>query len=145
MSRVSPSALVHNHWLKYSTGCAIASEGIYPALIGSDVGCGIALYRLSASASRARSNPRKIASLLIGLDEPWSGSVSEWLARYGITQESDFDKPSLGTVGSGNHFAEICTPERIVDESAAASLGIKEDALYLLGMYNLRAALYQSV
>lgn len=114
-------------------GCAIAAEGIYPALIGSDVGCGIALYRLSASASRAKANPKKIASLLKGLDEPWSGSTSEWLARYGITRTSEFDSTSLGTVGSGNHFAEICAPEKIVDPVAVTSLNIDEGALYLLG------------
>lgn len=116
-------------------GCAIAADGIYPALIGSDVGCGIGLYRLSASASRAKANPKKFASLLKNLDEPWSGSTSEWLARYGIKRTSQFDQASLGTVGSGNHFAEICTPERIVDLAVAASLNIDEDALYLLGKY----------
>ncbi|KDR81683.1 hypothetical protein GALMADRAFT_239804 [Galerina marginata CBS 339.88] len=117
---------------RFPIGCAIGSEGIYPALIGSDVGCGIALYRLSSSAARARANPKKLASLLQGLDEPWSGSVTEWLAHYGIERTSEFDKDSLGTVGSGNHFAEICTPERIVDASIATSLNIDEDALYLL-------------
>ncbi|KJA27100.1 hypothetical protein HYPSUDRAFT_84006 [Hypholoma sublateritium FD-334 SS-4] len=117
---------------RFPIGCAIAAEGIYPALIGSDVGCGIALYRLSASASRAKANPKKIASLLKGLDEPWSGSTSEWLTRYGITRSSEFDSTSLGTVGSGNHFAEICAPEKIVDPVAATSLNIDEGALYLL-------------
>ncbi|KAF8965258.1 tRNA-splicing ligase [Flammula alnicola] len=117
---------------RFPIGCAIAAEGIYPALIGSDVGCGIALYPLSSSASRARANPKKLASLLKGLDDPWSGSTAEWLAKYGIERSSDFDKDSLGTVGAGNHFAEICTPERIVDASAAASMNIAQDALYLL-------------
>ena len=97
------------------------------------MGCGIALYRLSGSASRVRANPKKIAALLKGLDEPWSGSASEWLARYGITRTSEFDSTSLGTVGSGNHFAEICATEKIVDPAVAASLNIDEGALYLLG------------
>ncbi|CAA7271636.1 unnamed protein product [Cyclocybe aegerita] len=117
---------------RFPIGCAIASEGIYPALIGSDVGCGIALYRLSSSAARARANPKKLASLLRGIDEPWSGSVSEWLAQYGIARTSAFDKDALGTVGSGNHFAEICTPEKIIDASIAGTLKVEEDALYLL-------------
>ncbi|KAF8163370.1 release factor H-coupled R [Crassisporium funariophilum] len=114
---------------RFPIGCAIASDGIYPALIGSDVGCGIALYRLS---SRGKLNPKKLASLLQGLDEPWSGSVSGWLARYGIERSSQYDHDSLGTVGSGNHFAEICTPERIIDASVASSLDIDENSLYLL-------------
>lgn len=122
-----------DHGLNNSSGFAVASEGIYPALIGSDIGCGIALYRLSSSASRARANPKKLASLLRGLDDPWTGSVSAWLSQYNIDRVSEFDQSSLGTVGSGNHFAEICTPEKILDSSIAASLNIEEEALYLLG------------
>lgn len=115
-----------------STGCAIACEGVYPALIGSDVGCGIALYRLSSSTRLL--NPKKIAATLRGLDEPWSGSVSEWLAKYGINQASPFDASSLGTVGAGNHFAEICMVEKIVDIPSAGALQIREDDRFLLGM-----------
>ncbi|KAJ7172396.1 release factor H-coupled R [Mycena filopes] len=70
---------------------------------------------------------------LIGSDdEPWSGSVSSWLSNYGITRVSSFDESSLGTVGAGNHFAELCTVERIVDDAAAAQLGVLADGLYLL-------------
>lgn len=90
------------------------------------------MYRLSSA--RARFKPKKLASLLQGLDEAWSGSVSDWLAQYGIDRTSDFDRDSLGTVGSGNHFAEICTPERIIDDSIGSSLNIQEGALYLLGI-----------
>lgn len=91
---------------RFPVGCAIAAEGIYPALIGSDVGCGIALYAL-ASPSKSFPNPVKLASLLKGLDDPWSGSVPQWLAHYAITRRSSFDEGSLGTVGSGNHFCEV--------------------------------------
>ena len=119
--------------LNVDLGCAIASEGIYPALIGSDIGCGIALYLLSASGRT--DNPRRLAPLLQGLDEPWSGSVSEWLTEAGITRTSEFDERSLGTVGLGNHFAEICTPERIVDPSVASRLKIEQGGIYLLGVY----------
>ena len=31
---------------RFPIGCAIVAEGIYPALIGSDIGRGIALYPL---------------------------------------------------------------------------------------------------
>ncbi|KAF8910997.1 tRNA-splicing ligase [Gymnopilus junonius] len=119
-------------------GCSIAAEGIYPALIGSDIGCGIALYCLSSA--RARFKPKKLASLLQGLDEPWSGSVSDWLSQYGIDRTSDFDIGSLGTVGSGNHFAEICTPEKVIEDSTRISLDIQEGALYLLGSRGLELA-----
>ncbi|KAJ7219360.1 release factor H-coupled R [Mycena pura] len=116
---------------RFPIGCAIAAEGIYPALIGSDVGCGIALYELSARP-KSSLNPSKIASALRGLDDPWTGSVSAWLSNYGITRVSEFDAASLGTVGAGNHFAELCTVERIVDDAAAAQLHVLAGGLYLL-------------
>ncbi|KDQ60982.1 hypothetical protein JAAARDRAFT_191106 [Jaapia argillacea MUCL 33604] len=118
---------------RFPIGCAIAAEGVYPALIGSDIGCGIALYHFSPP-SRSSQNPNasRLASLLVGLDDPWPGSVAEWLARYGIERRSEFDEESLGTVGAGNHFAEICTIERIVDSEAAQTLDLQEGALYLL-------------
>jgi release factor H-coupled RctB family protein len=111
----------------------LEKDGIYPALIGSDVGCGIALYHFS-TPSRSLPNPTKVAALLKGLDEPWSGSVKCWLENYGISKSSNFDD-SLGTVGAGNHFAEICTVEKIIDEVVAQRLGLLEGGVYLLGMY----------
>jgi len=75
-------------------------------MIGSDVGCGIALYPLSPP-SKSSPNPTKLASRLQGLDAPWSGSTAQWLLNYGITRHSAFDEGSLGTVGGGNHFCEV--------------------------------------
>ncbi|KAJ7685264.1 release factor H-coupled R [Mycena polygramma] len=115
---------------RFPIGCVIAADGIYPALIGSDVGCGIALYELSARPKTL--NPAKLASALRGLDAPWTGSTSAWLSNYGITRVSAFDAGSLGTVGAGNHFAELCSVERIVDDAAAARLGVLAGGLYLL-------------
>ncbi|KAJ7235437.1 release factor H-coupled R, partial [Mycena haematopus] len=111
---------------RFPIGCAIAAEGVYPALIGSDIGCGIALYELSAHL-KSSPNPAKLAAALQGLEDPWTGSVSAWLANY-----TTFDAGSLGTVGAGNHFAELCSVEQIVDEAAAAQLGVLAGGLYLL-------------
>lgn len=120
---------------RFPIGCTMIAEGIYPALIGSDIGCGIALYELSSKRLRLANQPKKLAEKLRGLDDPWDGSVSEWLGRYGLEQNDqwkEFDQ-SLGTVGLGNHFVEICSVENIADEAVAAELGITEDSLYLLG------------
>ncbi|KAF8212149.1 tRNA-splicing ligase RtcB-domain-containing protein [Mycena galopus ATCC 62051] len=59
---------------RFPIGCAIAAEGVYPALIGSDIGCGIALYELSARP-KSTLNPDKLASALRGLEDPWTGSA----------------------------------------------------------------------
>jgi len=69
---------------------------------------------------------------LRGLDDPWTGSVSAWLSNYGIARVSAFDAASLGTVGAGNHFAELCSVEKIVDDTAATQLGVLAGGLYLL-------------
>ncbi|KAJ7581248.1 release factor H-coupled R [Mycena floridula] len=128
---------------RFPIGCAVACDGIYPALIGSDAGCGIALYHLS---SKSKANPKRLAALLRGLDDPWTGSVSEWLKKYGIDRVSSFDA-SLGTLGQGNHFLEILICEEMVDEETAAHLGLVQDALYLLvhtGSRGLGASLLAS-
>lgn len=122
---------------RFPIGCAIASHGIYPALIGSDIGCGIALYHLCPPSSSLHK-PKKLAQMLQGLDAPWEGDVPAWLAQYDLNPPSDLgiDKfnTSLGSVGGGNHFAEICTVERIVDASVAEELNIQEGGLYLMGV-----------
>ncbi|KAF8756460.1 tRNA-splicing ligase RtcB [Rhizoctonia solani] len=115
---------------RFPIGCAIAARGVYPALIGTDVGCGIALYRLAATPSHLV--PSKIASRLRGLDDPWSGDVAAWLSERGIQTKSEFDKSSLGTVGAGNHFAEICVVEDIQDEEACERIGVRAGIVYLL-------------
>ncbi|KAG9088135.1 hypothetical protein FRC06_002219 [Ceratobasidium sp. 370] len=115
---------------RFPIGCAIAAKGIYPALIGTDVGCGIALYHLASIPSRMV--PAKIAGMLQGLDEPWSGDVRAWLTERGVDRESSFDALSLGTVGAGNHFAEICVVESIKNEGKCEELGVKLGEMYLL-------------
>ncbi|EJU02044.1 release factor H-coupled R [Dacryopinax primogenitus] len=115
---------------RFPIGCALIADGVYPALIGSDIGCGIALYRLSALPSRL--DPGKLAHRLVGLDEPWEGDVREWLRGYAVDRETEFDASSLGTVGGGNHFAEICRVEKVVYTQVAADLCISEDDIYLL-------------
>ena len=116
---------------RFPIGCAIAANGIYPALIGSDIGCGISVYPLGSKPSHL--TPEKLALKLQRLDEPWEGNVQEWLALYGIGKVTEWDAGSLGTVGGGNHFAEIVTIERIVDSEACDSMGLLENHLYMLG------------
>jgi release factor H-coupled RctB family protein len=118
---------------RFPIGCAIVASGIYPALIGSDIGCGISLYPLGTIPSHL--TPEKLASKLRDLDGPWEGDVKAWLTLYGIEKETEFDASSLGTVGGGNHFAEVVTVERIVDNDACESMGISEKDLYLLGKF----------
>lgn len=132
---------------RFPIGCSVLSTGVYPALIGSDIGCGISIYPLGRLP--ARLTPEKLATKLLNrqLDGPWNGDIRAWLRRYELNQELEFDE-SLGTVGGGNHFAEICTVERVVDSTACDSLGMKENQLYLMvhtGSRGLGASILRDV
>ena len=110
-------------------GAAFLSEGlIRPVLVGSDIGCGMALWQTDLAARRA--DPRRIAARLDGLDAPWDGDVAGWLAGRGVSPTA-YDA-SLGTVGHGNHFLEVQTVAEIRDPAAAARIGLDPARLALL-------------
>jgi release factor H-coupled RctB family protein len=132
-------------------GAVFACAGwIYPHLIGTDIGCGMALFRTDL--------PRKALKLdrfekrLADLDGPWSGDAAAWLAEHGVTDpaappvERDVADPAaphavagpspyadaLGTIGLGNHFAELQLVDEIVDPPAAEQVGLDATHLVLL-------------
>jgi len=110
-------------------GAAFAVEGrLYPALVGSDIGCGIGLWRTSLKASKIRREAW--VDKLRRLDEPWDGDAGAWLAEYGVAP-SGFEQ-SLGTIGGGNHFAELQVIERVEDAEAFERLALTTSQAYLL-------------
>ena len=124
---------------RFPIGCAIAADDVYPALIGSDIGCGVAVYALAPS-SRLVPPASELANRLTGLDAPWEGDVHDWLETHGIHRRSPFDRSCLGTIGGGNHFADICRGEEVFDSDLADDIGIFQDALYLVGMFPAEAS-----
>ncbi len=110
-------------------GAAFAVEGrIYPSLVGNDIGCGVGLWQTSLDAAKIRLE--KWTNKLQGLDGPWEGDVAAWLERHAVAP-SGHDK-SMGTIGGGNHFAELQAIERVENSERFAQLGLSEDRLYLL-------------
>lgn len=66
-------------------GAVFACSGwVYPYLIGNDIGCGMALYALDLQRREAK--------------------LDRWEKRLDLEGSDD---GSLGTIGLGNHFAEI--------------------------------------
>src|SRR3989454_10582886 len=110
-------------------GAAFVSKGrFYPHLVGNDIGCGMGHWQTDIEKRKAKRD--KMVSRLKGLELPWDGDTSGWLAGYQI--EAEGEDRALGTIGGGNHFAELQSVERITDASAFAALGLDEKRLCLL-------------
>jgi release factor H-coupled RctB family protein len=110
-------------------GAAFLSEGVvYPALVGNDIGCGMGLWTLDVPARKTQLD--KWEKRLRGLEQPWDGDAAEWLAAHDATPCGFED--ALGTIGGGNHFAELQRVERVLDESELARLDLDTSAVLLL-------------
>ena len=105
----------------------IAESWIYPALVGNDIGCGIGLWRTSLGTKRVKQEAW--ADRLRNLDHEWAGNIGELLGSRGIPP-SGYEH-SLGTIGSGNHFAEIQMVESVANGPECERLGIAADSVYL--------------
>jgi len=125
-------------------GAVFAMEGIfYPYLVGNDVGCGMALWH--TDLKRRKMKRDRWVERLSDLDSPWDEDIASRLEEEGISP-GQFDM-ALGTIGGGNHFAELQMVERIEDHQSFEDLGLSEDDLMLLvhsGSRGLGEALLRS-
>ena len=109
-------------------GAAFITDGwIYPALVGNDIGCGIGVWRTDLSTKRIRLETW--ADRLRDLHNAWDGDAEEFLSARGIATSGYED--SLGTIGGGNHFAELQAIESTPNGPECERLGIVQDAIYL--------------
>jgi release factor H-coupled RctB family protein len=110
-------------------GAAFVTEGlIYPYLIGGDIGCGMALFKTDLVQRDIKLN--RWTGLRFDLEHPWEGDVGEVLAATEL-ESSEFDE-ALGTIGGGNHFAELQRVEEILDASAFKRFGLGKQQLVVL-------------
>lgn len=113
----------------YPVGAAFLSfERFYPALIGNDIGCGMSLWR--TSLDKAKQSSERLEKRLGNIDGPLEG---DWSAEL---QEADWPatgfESSLGTIGGGNHFAEIQQVDEVYDPERLSALEIQKQQLLLL-------------
>lgn len=109
-----------------AVGAAFWSRShVYPHLVGSDIGCGMALWRSDMPLSKFRLDTAE--RKLRGLDDPWSGDVAARLGGAGLS--ADVVSTALGTIGGGNHFAELLRVEAVHTEDTSI---VDPSALYLM-------------
>jgi len=88
----------------------------------------MALFKTNLLRRKAKLD--RWAGSRFDLEHPWEGDVHERLATEGLcaTQFAD----SFGTIGGGNHFAELQAVEKVFDKEAFAKLGLAKDELLTL-------------
>ena len=110
-------------------GAAFLTRGIlYPHLVGSDIGCGMTLWQ--TDFPRRKAKPDRWSKLAFDLEHPWEGIVAGWLQDNQLP--STRCDAAMGTIGGGNHFAELQAVERIHSPKAFAALGIDRENLVVL-------------
>lgn len=103
----------------------ITKEIIYPHIVGNDIGCGMALF--STGINRKKFKIPRVMKELQRFDGLENIDISH------LIQGREFPfKDKLGTIGSGNHFAEFQEIDEIYDENAAGKIGIDKSNILLL-------------
>ena len=110
-------------------GAAFVTEGlIYPHLIGGDIGCGMALFKTELVRRDVKLD--RWAQIPFDLEHVWTDEIAQVLARDEL-ESTRFDQ-SLGTLGGGNHFAELQAVEEVVNAREFKKLGLGKQQLAVL-------------
>jgi release factor H-coupled RctB family protein len=99
-------------------GAAMLSSVLYPLLVGSDIGCGIAVFPFKLK----RVVPERLAGRFPDLDEPLDPATLD-PARFNGKIPGGYDE-QLGTLGRGNHFVELARVDDVRHAGHAARLGL---------------------
>lgn len=110
-------------------GAAFFTEKmIYPTIVGSDIGCGIGLWQTSLERHKIkRDRWAKKLKILKGCGD----GVREKAMHDFSLAAGPFDD-GLGSIGSGNHFAELQQVEKVLCESRLSALGVNKKQLLLM-------------
>jgi release factor H-coupled RctB family protein len=121
-------------------GAAMASTVLYPLLVGSDIGCGIAVFPIRLK----RAVPEKLAARFPDLDRALDPEDVDTEIRGEIPAGH---VEGLGTVGRGNHFVELARVATVLEADNAERLGLSAGDLVLIvhsGSRGLGAAILRA-
>lgn len=115
----------------YPVGAAFFSaKRFYPALVGNDIGCGMALWQTDLQASAVRLD--KLEKRVGNIDGPMEDTDARTRVMSEAGVQPSGHEASLGTIGGGNHFAEFQQVDTVHAPEALAALGIDRQRLLLL-------------
>ena len=110
-------------------GAAFVADGmIHPCLIGGDIGCGMALFKTDLVQRDIKLD--RWAELRFDLEHPWEGDAREVLEASEL-ESTEFDL-ALGTLGGGNHFAELQMVDEVLEARAFKHFGLGKQQLVIL-------------
>jgi release factor H-coupled RctB family protein len=97
----------------------LTKDRIYPHLIGSDIGCGMSLFEVPIKSKKIKVE-----------------KFAKYLEQIDTLDKIEIQMPTLGyhlgTIGKGNHFAELHQISKIYEQDIFTQLNINEQSLYLL-------------
>ncbi|GIH18096.1 RNA ligase RtcB family protein [Rugosimonospora africana] len=111
-------------------GAAMASTVLYPFLVGSDIGCGIAVFPIALKRPVPERLAARFPDLDRALDPDRDAGDPAWDAVEGGIPAGYLD--GLGTVGRGNHFVELARIETVLEPDHAIRLGLAGGDLVLI-------------
>jgi release factor H-coupled RctB family protein len=110
-------------------GAVFLSRGIiYPTLIGGDAGCGIGMFTTDIKKKKIKKD--KWIRRLKGLEQPFDDDLDVFRSSFNL--DADMDPVNLGTIGGGNHFAELQSFHAVYDGAALDEFGLDKEYLLIL-------------
>jgi len=117
----------------YPIGAAFLSQQkIYPVLVGNDIGCGMSLWKTDIKTRRVNLDKfeKRLSNMNAPLGDDWNAIIGSRSRDKGLV-ETGFNR-SLGTIGGGNHFAELQQVTDVYHPQVFESLDIDRKSLVLL-------------
>ncbi|KAI8591310.1 tRNA-splicing ligase [Geranomyces variabilis] len=106
----------------YPVGAAFVASRIIPELVGSDIGCGMTLFPLPGVSSDLKDRQLQRLSKALGQDGflPGEAALDTPASQHPLAAPH---ARNFGTIGGGNHFAELQVVHELVEPGALDPTG----------------------